>query len=432
MIEASPSGAIRGTYEVPGDKSISHRALILAAISCGRTRVTGFLPATDCLSTRDCMRALGAVIEQVSDTEMNVHGSGLDGLREPEDVLNCGGSGTTVRLLAGLLAGQPRSACSVLTGNAQLRRRPMMRVVAPLRMMGADIDGRDEGKLLPLCVKGSELEGMDYRLPVASAQVKSAILLASLSARGDTTVREPGPARDHTERMLNARGVRLQTDGDGVVTVSPCRGLVAVDQHVPGDLSSAAFLIAAACLVDGSELVVRAVGVNRTRTGLLDVLRAMGADLHLENERDVGGEPIADVVARHSGLTAVEVSGPTIPRLIDELPILALLATQANGTTVVRNADELRVKETDRIATTVEELRKLGARIEAQPDGFVIEGPTPLTGADTNSHGDHRLAMTLAVAGLVARGRTVVHDTECVTDSFPGFESVLQRIIAST
>jgi 3-phosphoshikimate 1-carboxyvinyltransferase len=425
-LDISNPSHLKGTVRVPGDKSISHRACLLGALSHGRTEIRNFLPATDCLSTVACLRALGVQVDMLSDTQLVVHGQGLNGLSEPDDVLNCGGSGTTIRLLSGILAGQP--FCSVLTGNDQLRRRPMARVVAPLRMMGANIWGRDNGRLPPLCIQGGPLEGMDYSMPVASAQVKSAILLAGLRASGPTTIRESGLARDHTERMLKARGADLRSTRKGIVTLVPDRELSAVDSLVPGDMSSAAFLIAAACLVPGSELVIQDVGVNPTRTGLVEALRLMGANVSLQNEREIGGEPLADVVVRASELKAIEVGGAMIPKLIDELPLLALAATQAHGVTIIRDADELRVKETDRIATTSEELRKLGAHIEPQPDGFVIEGPTPLVGTDTDSHGDHRLAMTLAVAGLFARGQTCVHDTECIDDSFPGFEALLAQI----
>jgi 3-phosphoshikimate 1-carboxyvinyltransferase len=428
-LNISNPGQLKGTVRVPGDKSISHRACLLGALSTGRTEVRGFLPATDCLSTVACLRALGVQIDVLSDTHLVVHGQGLNGLSEPADVLNCGGSGTTIRLLSGILAGQP--FCSVLTGNDQLRRRPMARVVAPLRMMGANIWGRDSGRLPPLCIQGGPLEGMDYSMPVASAQVKSAVLLAALRASGPTTIRESGPARDHTERMLKARGADLRSTRVGIVTLVPDRELTAVDSLVPGDMSSAAFLIAAACLVPGSELVIQEVGVNPTRTGLVETLRLMGANVRLQNEREIGGEPLADIVVRASQLKAIEVGGLMIPKLIDELPILALAATQAHGVTVIRDADELRVKETDRIATTSEELRKLGAHVEPQADGFVIEGPTPLVGTDTDSHGDHRLAMTLAVAGLIAQGETRVHGTECIGDSFPGFEALLAEVAAS-
>jgi 3-phosphoshikimate 1-carboxyvinyltransferase len=328
-----------------------------------------------------------------------------------------------MRLLAGILAGQPFR--SVLTGNDSLRRRPMDRIALPLRVMGAHVE-TTEGRP-PLEITGGPLCPIDYTLPVASAQVKSAILLAGLYARGPTTVREPALSRDHTERMLQAMGAHLTVDGLAV-TLHPGSPLHARDTVIPGDISSAAFLLAAALLLPGSEVVLEGVGVNPTRTGILDVLGGMGAEVVLENPREVGGEPVADLTVRRSRLRATHIGGPLIPRLIDELPLIALVATQAEGVTVVQDAAELRVKESDRIATTVAELRKLGADIEARPDGFVIRGPTPLRGAEVESHGDHRLAMTLTVAGLIARGETVVQDTECIGDSFPGFEETLSYL----
>ncbi len=424
-LRVRPVRSLRGDYRLPGDKSISHRALLLGALSVGATDVQGFLPAADCLASLRCVRGLGVRVDELSATHLIVHGRGPDGLREPEDVLDCGGSGTTMRLLAGILAAQP--FFSVLTGNAQLRRRPMDRVATPLRLMGAVVQGRSAGRLPPLCIAGRRLTGIDYRLPVASAQVKSAILLAGLWAATPTTVHEPGPARDHTERMLRARGAALECDGCGTVFLTPGQELRATDVVVPADMSSAAFLMVAACLTPDSEITLHDVGVNPTRSGILDVLLEMGADITLSGQREIGGEPLADMVARSSGLRAVEVGGAIIPRLIDEIPILALAATQAEGRTIIRDAAELRVKETDRIETTAAELRRLGAHIETRPDGLLIEGPTPLHGAQVNSHGDHRLAMTLAVAGLIAAGETLVEDTACIADSFPGFEDVLQE-----
>ncbi len=414
---------LRGHLRVPGDKSISHRVLLLGAIGEGLTRIEGFLPAADCLATLRCVQALGVKVERISPESLLVHGRGMGSLQEPLEILDCGGSGTTMRLLSGILAGRP--FYSVLTGNAQLLQRPMERIAQPLRRMGATILGRDGGRLPPLTIQGGDLRGIDYALPVASAQVKSTVLLAGLQAEGRTVVREPGPARDHTERMLAAMGADIRVDGRTIILNPRPSPLGHLHITVPGDVSSAAFFIVAACLIPRSDLTIASVGVNPTRTGLLEALRAMGADLTLENERDAGGEPVADVVARTSELRGVEVGGEWIPRLIDELPILAVAATQAKGRTVVRDAAELRVKETDRVATTVEELRKLGAEIEARPDGFIVEGPTELRGARVESHGDHRLAMSLAVAGLLARGETVVSDTECIADSFPGFERVL-------
>jgi 3-phosphoshikimate 1-carboxyvinyltransferase len=372
---------------------------------------------------------LGIEVERLSDTELIVHGRGLHGLREPTDVLDCVGSGTTMRLLAGILAGQP--FYSVLTGNEQLRRRPMGRIVEPLRWMGATVLGRDDGRLPPLTIVGGNLRGIEYKLPIASAQVKSAILLAGLYADGPTVIHEPGPARDHTERMLAAMA-KVQSSKfkvqSSMIILQGGTELSALDIVVPGDVSSAAFLIAATCLVPGSEVVIEGIGVNPTRTGFLDALREMGADIVMENQREVSGEPVADLVVRSAGLKGIEVRGTQVPRTIDEFPILAVVATQAQGMTVVSDAAELRVKETDRIANIAAELRKLGARIEERPDGFVVEGPTPLVGTQLHSHGDHRLAMSLAIAGLVADGETTVEGAECIADSFPGFEATLRGL----
>jgi 3-phosphoshikimate 1-carboxyvinyltransferase len=425
ILRSSPGGPLRGSVQVPGDKSISHRALLLGAIAEGTSRVDGFLPAADCLATLEAVRALGVDLEEHSPTSLTVHGVGLGGLQEPDKVLDCRRSGTTMRLLAGLLAGQ--QFLSVLSGGAQLRRRPMARVVEPLQSMGAAVLGRDGGRLPPLAIQGGNLRGIDYALPVASAQVKSALLLAALYARGTTKLSVPGPARDHTERMLAAMGAALET-GEGTVEIEPGQRLVPVDVTVPGDVSSAACLMVAATLLPGSEIRIEGVGVNPTRTGLLDIMRAMGADLTMGGEQVMGGEPVARLSVRGTELRGVEVGGDLVVRAIDEFPILAVAATQARGETIVRDAAELRVKETDRIATTVRELQRLGAEIEPRPDGFAVRGPTPLKGAAVHSHGDHRLAMALAVAGLVARGETVVEDTACIADSFPDFIGILASL----
>ena len=428
-ITVEKARGLGGRIKVPGDKSISHRALLLGAIAEGTTRIRNFLPAADCLATLACVRGLGIEVERLSETELIVQGRGLHGLREPRDVLDCAGSGTTMRLLAGILAGQP--FYSVLMGNEQLRRRPMARIVEPLRQMGATVLGRDNGRLPPLTILGGNLHGIEYKLPVASAQVKSAILLAGLYADGPTVIHEPGPARDHTERMLAAMGANIQYPISNItgITLRGDTELSSLDIVIPGDISSAAYFIAAACLVPGSEVVVVGVGVNPTRTGFLDALRAMGADIVVENQHEVSGEPVADVVVRAGDLRGIEVRGDQVPRMIDEFPILAVVASQAEGTTMVGDAAELRVKETDRIANIAVELRKLGARIEERPNGFVVEGPTPLVGTQVNSHGDHRLAMSLAIAGLVAEGKTTVEGAECIADSFPGFEKTLRALM---
>lgn len=435
---SSESGPIvlHGAAAVPGDKSISHRALMLGALAEGTGRIEGFLPSGDCLATLGCMRQLGVEIEHAtagSSATLIVHGRGLRGLKAPVAPLDCRRSGTTMRLLAGILAGQTFD--SVLTGDRQLLRRPMRRITQPLSAMGAmieDIDGHG-----PLVIHGQgELHGSEHVLAVASAQVKSAILLGGLYADGPVTVQLPGPARDHTERMVAAQ-VEYLAGGPSPLTYDMCaarldpagiRRLRSINRVVPGDISSSAFLIAAALMLPGSEVTIVGVGVNETRTGLLDVLHEMGADLELENRREQGGEPIADIRIRASAIRSAEVQGDTVVRMIDEFPILAVLATQAEGTTVVRDAAELRVKETDRIATVAVELSKMGASIEPRPDGFVVNGPTQLAGREVDSHGDHRLGMALAIAGLVANGKTTVLGAECIPDSFPGFAEALNSL----
>jgi 3-phosphoshikimate 1-carboxyvinyltransferase len=430
-----PTQEFYGSTSVPGDKSISHRAAMFAALAEGRSHVRNFLPGGDCHATIGVLRSLGVAIEEVSPSELLIDGVGLHGLHEPAAPLDCVNSGTTMRLMAGLLAGQ--RFFSVLSGSPQLVRRPMGRVVEPLRQMGALIHGRQGGKLAPLAIAGARLHFIDYALPVASAQVKSALLLAGLYNEGLVVVRQPGPARDHTERMLAAMGAPVRVLGSVVTSERPKGPLAPLDITVPGDISSAAFLLAAGLLVPESHLTVTGVGVNPTRTGIIDILRLMGADLRLENLREEAGEPVADIVVQRGGvsrggetppLRGVEIGGDLIVRAIDELPVLAVLATQAHGRTVVRDAAELRVKETDRIATVAAELHKLGAHVEERPDGFVIDGPVTLHSAPVWSHGDHRLAMALAVAGMIASGPVLVEEAECVSDSFPGFDRVLQTL----
>jgi 3-phosphoshikimate 1-carboxyvinyltransferase len=420
-----PSKPLRGRVCVPGNKSISHRALLLGALAEGDSQVSGFLLSGDCLATLGRLRELGVEIETHDETTLTVHGRGLYGLRPSTAPLDCVRSGTTMRLLAGILAGQ--SFESTLTGDPQLLRRPMRRIVEPLRRMGAEIEDTDG--CAPLTIHGRTLRGYDHTLAVASAQVKSALLLAGLYADGPTIVREPGPARDHTERMLAAMGANINISGL-TITLSPCPplSLSPLFLSIPGDISSAAFPLVAAALVPDSKVTVEDVGVNPTRTGVLDVLRAMGADVTLDNEHEQGGEPVADVTVRSSDLVGVEVGGDVVVRALDEFPVLAVAATQARGTTRVRDAAELRVKETDRIAAVVAELRALGARIDPLPDGFIIEGPTPLRGAVVDSHGDHRLAMALVVAGLIAGGETVIENAECISDSFPGFVELMRDL----
>jgi 3-phosphoshikimate 1-carboxyvinyltransferase len=417
---------IRGRCAVPGDKSISHRAVMFGALAEGTSTVRNFLDGGDCRSTIHVMRGLGVQVDEISPTELLVHGRGLHGLQEPSNVLDCGNSGTTMRLLTGLLAGQ--SFTSFLTGTDQIRRRPMGRVVRPLRGMGAEIIGRQDGNYAPLGIRPARLRGVEYDMPVASAQVKSCLLLAGLYAKGLTVIRQPGPARDHTERMLGAMGAPVELFGHTAHSEQPVAPLKPLQITVPGDLSSAAFLLVAGAVVPDAHVTIAGVGVNPTRTGIVDALRAMGASIEYQNEREQAGEPVADVVVQCSELRGTTFGGQAIVTMIDELPVLAVAATQARGRTVIRDASELRVKETDRIATTVGELRKMGARIEAKEDGFVVEGPCALTGAPVESQGDHRLAMALAVAALVARGTTTVYGAEVTADSFPGFETTLQAL----
>ncbi len=420
-----PSSPLKGELSPPPDKSISHRAIIFASIARGKSVIRNLLRAADPVSTMNAFRRLGVRIED-RESEIIIHGAGLEGLREPVDVIDCGNSGTTIRLLAGLLSGQP--FLTVLTGDDSLRRRPMKRVVEPLKRMGATILGRDGDRFAPLAIKGGALQGIQHVSEVASAQVKSSILLAGLYADGETVVEEPNRSRDHTERMLPALGADLTVRGLKVY-IKGGRELEPFEITVPGDFSSAAFFICAALMVPGSEILIRNTGINPTRTGLLEVLRMMGGDIEIVNQRDVSGEPVADLICRHSGrLRGVEVPHELVPSMIDEFPVLSVLATQAEGETVVREAGELRVKESDRIATTTRELRKMGADVEELPDGMIIKGPVKLKGGTVSSHDDHRLAMALAVAGLVAEGDTTIEGTSSVAISYPDFFSTLKTL----
>jgi 3-phosphoshikimate 1-carboxyvinyltransferase len=422
-----PARRLRGEIAVPGDKSISHRAAMLNALADGDAVVRNFLAGDDCLSTLGVLRALGVAAELETGggaTVLTVRGGGLRGLREPGDVLDCGNSGTTMRLMAGVLAGQ--AFAGVLTGDDSLRSRPMARVTEPLREMGARIDGREDGRFAPLSIRGGGLRGITYRTPMASAQVKSAILLAGLSADGDTTVIEPEATRDHTERMLGAMGARLQREGS-VVRIGPAKSLSPLSMRVPNDISAAAFWMVAAVTHPDAELRLTGVGLNPTRTGIIDALREMGADLSVEEERVAGGEPVGDIVARSSRLAAASFSGEIIPRMIDEIPALAVAAAHAEGTTTIADARELRVKESDRIATVSSELRALGVRVEERDDGMAIDGGG-IDGGETRSHGDHRLAMAMAVAGLSARGDVRIDGAEAVAVSYPEFWSHLEGL----
>ena len=414
--------AFTGEITPPGDKSISHRAVILGSLARGRTRASGFLASRDTLATANAFRSMGVGVN-VNAGGVEISGNGLFGLREPRGTIDAENSGTTARLLAGVLSAQ--GFRSTVTGDDSLRRRPMSRVTVPLRAMGARISG--EGEILPLHITGSRLRGMDYRSPVASAQVKSAILLAGLYAAGRTSVTEPERTRHHTERMLRHFGVPVEVSGTRV-SVSPAAEFSGTELEVPSDISSAAFFIVAALLNPGSEIMVKNVGLNPLRTGVLDILREMGADISVENRRERCGEPAGDVIARHRALRAVRIEGESVSRAIDELPVISVAACFAEGETVISGAGELRVKETDRISAMAGELSKLGADIRETPDGMIISGAEELCGARCESRGDHRVAMSLAVAATRARGETVIGGAECVSISFPEFFPLFETL----
>lgn len=434
VIVRCQTGPLSGTISVPGDKSISHRAVILAALADGPSTIRNWLPAGDTLATLDAVRALGIPIEidkrGAYSWDLRVEGRGLHGLRKPGGPLDCRNAGTAIRLLAGVMVGQ--SFPSVLDGSEQLRKRPMGRVTEPLRLMGADI--RSEEGHAPLAIKPSSLHGIEYIMRVASAQVKSSILLAGLFTHDAIRVYQPGPARDHTERMLVAMGVIINTL-EGWVTLGDAppggRRLLPLDMTVPGDFSSAAFPLVAAAIVPHSRITIRQVGVNSTRTGLLEILRAMGADITISNQQVTGGELIADLTVSFAELHPTDVGGATVVRAIDEFPVWAVAASQAAGASTVRDASELRVKEVDRIAVLAGELRRLDMTLDEHEDGFTAHGLQRLHGAGVDSHDDHRLGMALAVAGLVAEGTTLVDDAHCMADSFPGFVETMQSLGAS-
>ena len=417
---------LTGNIFVPGDKSISHRSLILGSISRGETRVYNLLNSLDCLRTLECMQSLGVKIELDEDNSVNIKGKGLYGLQEPKVILDVGNSGTTIRLLTGLLSGQ--NFYSVLNGDNSIRKRPMKRVVQPLRLMGANIWGRENGQLAPLSIKGRKLNPLYYTLPVASAQVKSALLLAGLYTTGETVISEPLSTRDHTERMLET----MQAD----IKISPPKikikggiELRSTDIFIPGDISSAAYFIAAASILRGSQIIIKQVGVNPTRTGVIEILKKMGTKIDILNYQIKSNEPRADLKIEYSELKGIEIKEEMVPLLIDELPLIAVVASQAKGKTVVSGAKELRVKETDRIKAIVSELKKMGVDIKEKEDGFIVEGPSKLKGAVCESYNDHRIAMSLAVAALLAEGKTGIRNSECIEISFPGFEKTLQNLI---
>ncbi|MDJ0515556.1 MAG: 3-phosphoshikimate 1-carboxyvinyltransferase [Trichodesmium sp. MO_231.B1] len=429
IIQRPKSGlCLKGNISIPGDKSISHRALMLGAIAQGQTNIQGLLLGEDPRSTARCFSFLGANISQLNTDLVEVHGVGVGNLTEPSRVLDCGNSGTTMRLMLGILASHPEHFFTV-TGDSSLVQRPMSRVIQPLTQMGGQIWGRKGNSLAPLAIQGQKLRPIHYHSPIASAQVKSCILFAGLMTEGKTTVTEPALSRDHSERMLKAFGAEIQVDPEtNSVTVTGPAKLKGQDVVVPGDISSAAFWLVAAAIVPGSELVIENVGVNPTRTGILEVLEIMEANIIQENQRIVAGEPVADLRVRYSPLKACEISGSIIPRLIDEIPILAVAAMFAKGTTVIRDAAELRVKESDRLAVMATQLQKLGARVTELPDGLEITGGISITGTDVESDGDHRIAMSLAIAALNATGITNIHQAEAASISYPNFAKTLQQI----
>ncbi len=415
----STASGLNGIIKIPGDKSISHRSVMFGSMAKGKTTVENFLPGEDCLSTINCFTKLGVKIEQ-ENSNVTVYGKGLEGLSESSEVLDVGNSGTTARLMMGILSGLPFH--SVLIGDESIAKRPMKRVTGPLRDMGARIQGNQDGNFTPISIQGGGLRGLDYVSPVASAQVKSAILLAGLQGEGVTSVKEPYKSRDHTERMLQAFGVEVKEEENGTVSVAGGQELVS-DLHivVPGDISSAAFFLVAAAIVPNSRVTLQRVGLNPTRTGILEVLKQMGAELSYSTIIEDGPEPYADITVTTSNLKGVEIGGEIIPRLIDEVPIIALMATQAEGTTIIKDAEELKVKETNRIDTVVNELKKVGADIEATEDGMIIKGKTKLHGGALDSYGDHRIGMMGAVASLIAVGETVLHNDKAINVSYPSF-----------
>ncbi|PEE17655.1 3-phosphoshikimate 1-carboxyvinyltransferase [Bacillus cereus] len=409
--------SLNGKIVVPGDKSISHRSVMFGAIAEGTTKVSNFLLGEDCLSTIACFQKLGVKIEQ-SGNDVKIYGKGLHNLQEPKEVLDVGNSGTTIRLMLGILANTPFH--STIIGDTSIGKRPMKRVTEPLSMMNAQIDGRENGQYTPLSIRGGKVKGMHYHSTVASAQVKSAVLLAGLQGEGVTTVTEPMQSRDHTERMLRAFGCTVDVN-ERTVSLQGGQQLKGADIEVPGDVSSAAFFLVAGAIVQNSKLVLENVGLNPTRTGILDVLTKMGALISIDNMRNEEFEPCGDITIETSKLKGIEIGGSLIPRLIDEIPVIALLATQAEGITVIKDAEELKIKETNRIDTVVDELGKLGAKIEATPDGMIIYGKQNLKGNTVNSHGDHRIGMMLAIASCIIDGEVKIENSDAVAVSYPNF-----------
>lgn len=428
QLQSSKNG-LKGTIRVPGDKSISHRAIMFGAIANGVTTVLNFLNGDDCRSTIDCFRKLGVKIEETKN-EIKIYGSGFDGLQEPIDILDVGNSGTTTRLILGLLAGRPFH--SVVIGDNSIANRPMKRVTQPLKAMGAVIHGRDDANYTPISVNGGKLNPIEYLMPVASAQIKSSLLFAALQAEGETTIIQPVISRDHTERMIKQFGGNLLIEKDKI-KIRGNQHLQAAKVNVPGDISSAAYFMVAAAIVDNSEVILENVGLNPTRTGIIDVLKKMGANIHIKydsHDENDNNEPFGTVKVSTSNLNGIEIGGELIPRLIDEIPIIALLATQAEGKTVIRDAEELKVKETNRIDTVVNELKTLGANIEATSDGMIIYGKSQLNGGQGNSHGDHRIGMMLSIASLITSSTVHLNGAKAIDVSYPNFYDHLHSLIA--
>jgi len=420
----APSQGLKGEIIVPGDKSISHRAIMFASLAEGTSLVRGLLRGEDCMSTLAAFQQMGVRVEERGE-ELLIEGRGLRGLQEPADVIDCGNSGTTMRLMSGILAAQP--FFSVLSGDQYLRRRPMARIIKPLVGMGAQIMGRESGTKAPLAIQGGMLRSGDYHSPVASAQVKSAVLLAGMQVEGVTRVYEPHLSRDHSERMLRYFGVDIQSFAGGA-SVSGPTNLHTREVDVPGDISSAAFFLVAALITPGSELLLKNVGVNPTRSGIIDILQQMGGSIKLLNQRELSGEPVADLLVRHSSLRGIEIGGELVPRAIDEFPVVSVAAVFAEGETMIRDAQELRVKETDRIAAVCETLGQIGGQVEPLEDGMRIIGTGCLRGGRVDSFGDHRIAMSMAVAAQAASGEVMIKDTGCTATSFPNFWDLLAQV----
>lgn len=420
---------LKGEISIPGDKSISHRSIMLGSIALGTTEVTNFLEGADCLSTIACFQKMGVNIEK-KGKYMLVHGKGMRGLTAPSGALDVGNSGTTTRLISGILAGQ--SFPSILSGDASLNSRPMGRIITPLNSMGAHITSINDNGCAPLRIEPGKLSGIQFHSPVASAQVKSAVLLAGLYADSETRVTEPFLSRNHTELMLQSFGACLSTTlhsgGSATICAAPCEELCGQQICVPGDISSAAYFIAAGLLTENSEILIKNVGINVTRAGFLRVCKNMGADITLLNKSIQGGEPRADLLVRSSSLTGTSIEGDLIPTLIDEIPVIAVMASQARGTTVIKDAAELKVKETNRIDTVTHNLRAMGGSVTPTDDGMIIEGGAPLKGAQVNSFLDHRIAMSFAIAGLIADGETKIENSQCVDISYPEFFCTLEKL----